>query len=439
MPITGSGLGHFMAFLEKDFRIYDYYVGMADAIIYLQHEERLLYNTTTLVDALDRQLRQRDPLYACMRAYYAQNKLDGSEHDPNIKVSAPLRTPLLSQSQLPAECRIPEQKPPQVGSLPLTETEAHLIDIEEWEPYGAYIEAVRTGVAPDKSTERTLTAYNFRALLVAMHNFKLWTQTNNYDPDKEFSKFFEVLGKAPATPCGKQGECTDGGYVFVDLEAWNQNNKLFAGSRMTASQAKTAFRHMAQIALNEFADVQPSLSETLIRIGGRPAADLGIERRFPDMVVGLGYSQQGVEASLGRGITEGSAAHLRWDLGARVFRIGLDDLDQDFAPFHVTGSLFTRLSLVVPTAAWLDLEAAANANLEQVWEPMATRDHAFPGGGLGFGGTLSTVLLQRVYLALEYQYRRKDLSWQAMPYHDTVVPLLRRHEFAGSFGWRWLW
>lgn len=60
-PITGQFLGAFGAFLNEDFRIYDYYVGVYDAVYHLAHEmhERPYYATQTpeaIMDNLSEQL-----------------------------------------------------------------------------------------------------------------------------------------------------------------------------------------------------------------------------------------------------------------------------------------------------------------------------------------------------------------------------------------------
>lgn len=76
MPITGAQFQHFMAFLERDFRIFDFYVGMADAYVYLQREGCLLAEEGGSCDPdgnlgrLDAALQDANPNYRCIRAYY---------------------------------------------------------------------------------------------------------------------------------------------------------------------------------------------------------------------------------------------------------------------------------------------------------------------------------------------------------------------------------
>lgn len=61
-PITGKFLGHFGAFLDKNFRAYDYYVGVYDAIYHLstalqkRYEKYALYSQVKLMDKLKSRL-----------------------------------------------------------------------------------------------------------------------------------------------------------------------------------------------------------------------------------------------------------------------------------------------------------------------------------------------------------------------------------------------
>jgi len=54
MPITGAQLSHFMAFVERDFRIFDFYVGMADAYAYLEREACLATPVGTACEPSER-------------------------------------------------------------------------------------------------------------------------------------------------------------------------------------------------------------------------------------------------------------------------------------------------------------------------------------------------------------------------------------------------
>lgn len=54
-PLTGKFLEHFGAFLDKNFRIYDYYAGVYDSIYHLAHsmKEKGYYPSLTLVELMD--------------------------------------------------------------------------------------------------------------------------------------------------------------------------------------------------------------------------------------------------------------------------------------------------------------------------------------------------------------------------------------------------
>jgi predicted acylesterase/phospholipase RssA len=72
MPVAGQFLAHFGAFLERDFRIFDFYQGILDA---QDHAERHLLLNPAIAPVTS-------PLYACFRAYRTLTDARAPEGDP---------------------------------------------------------------------------------------------------------------------------------------------------------------------------------------------------------------------------------------------------------------------------------------------------------------------------------------------------------------------
>ena len=139
MPITGQHLLHFMAFLNHDFRDFDFHVGMADASEQL-HGEAELKDFGQVVGA-----RLEGKKFACMREYY------------DNAVSA------RDQSLASREIHVDELSKP---------------------PFDDSCGSIEAG------------AENFRALLATMHNMKRWSRTSDYRSGDEIERFLSSLKTA---------------------------------------------------------------------------------------------------------------------------------------------------------------------------------------------------------------------------------------------------
>jgi len=176
MPITGTQFDHFMAFLERDFRIFDFYVGMADGYAYLERERCLLVGNETECDVgdtirgLDAALQAENPRYRCVRAYY---------DSPAARVLERIGT-----EQLPAEC---------LSLEPVVCDGTTSPDSAESVRDFLRSRAVLDTPAEDACIEPAISNHNFRALLAAMHNYKLWMQSDSYSITDEFDRFVEEL------------------------------------------------------------------------------------------------------------------------------------------------------------------------------------------------------------------------------------------------------
>ena len=176
MPITGAQFEHFMAFLEQDFRIFDFYVGMADAYAYLEREECLFApegapcNPSENLRRLDTTLQDANPNYRCIRAYY------DSEDSQVLK--------RITTEQLPQECKeLTEFVCDEAGEPDSRESVAAFLASG----------AVSSEAGEDHCIEPSIANHNFRALLAGMHNYKVWMQSDEYSAAAELDRFFNEL------------------------------------------------------------------------------------------------------------------------------------------------------------------------------------------------------------------------------------------------------
>jgi len=139
MPIAGEQLGAFLGFLERDFRVFDFYVGMADATVLLGGDQCFAGSMgpppvwSDLVTS---------PEFTCMQAYYSKT----------LATRTRIRT-----GDLPTTCRSlgSAERKRIDGEIDLSALRAELSEKDE--------ERARRSDA-----EIAVTASNFRALLVAI-------------------------------------------------------------------------------------------------------------------------------------------------------------------------------------------------------------------------------------------------------------------------------
>jgi hypothetical protein len=315
-----------------------------------------------------------------------------------------------------------------------------LIDSDDWAPLDQLVTDVERQRAVNPTDEATLGRYNFRALLVALHNFKVWSQGVEYSEDAELDHLFHELTHAPATACIEADDCVEAGFAFVDLVGWlrrTYTRETFT-IRLDSQSATAAFRKLAQQGLTQFVAPQTMASKAVLGLVGRPAADGFLVRTYADRVLGVDYINDGFEAYLGTSLWEPGITQVRFDLGARVFRLGRRRIDDDSNPFSTSFGAFGRLALVVPIVpVWVDAELAGGMTVEQLWVPSAPRHRPFPGNfAAPFGGVSATVL-QRINIGIDYQYRPDLLQGVTAPFRSAQ--LFDRHSFSGWAGFRFLW
>ena len=157
----------------------------------------------------------------------------------------------------------------------------------------------------DRCIEPSIANHNFRALLVSMHNYKVWMQSREYSEASELDRFFEELSD------GDEAER----FIYVDLPTYLGRKNGYMEPRET----KQAFRSLVQEGINELAAEQSGLGKYALLVGGRPAADAAFGKAYPKRILGLGIAQSGLELVYGSRILRSA---WRWDSTFRYFRLG---------------------------------------------------------------------------------------------------------------------
>ena len=398
MPITGAQFEHFMAFLERDFRIFDFYVGMADAYAYLEREECLFAPEGESCEAsenlrhLDTTLKDANPNYRCIRAYY------DSEDSRVLK--------RINTDQLPQQC----------AALAKVVCDGD-VEPDSRESVAAFLAsgAVSSAAAEDRCIEPSIANHNFRALLAGMHNYKVWMQSDEYSAADELDRFFGELST---------GEPTER-FIYVDLPTYLERDEGY----MDTLEVKQAFRELMQTSLDQLASEQEGMSEYALLLGGRAIADTAFGKEYPKQIFGVGIAQNGLELVYGRRIAR---TPWRWDTTFRFFNLQQQNYDIDLDPF--TGELYlaTQGTRILSPSIFFDVELGAGwAASETVAFNSSQPGHiAFRSGPRTY---LGLVVLQRIFVTLNIDYYPiKDVDGG---YSDDVVD---DWEFNLTAGWRFL-
>lgn len=303
-PVASEQLARFMAFFEHDFRVYDFYAGAADAEAFRRRDPGLsLMDTRPLADS---------PQLRCMLDYRDQSS-------DRVKIDI---------GDLPVSCQ--ELGP---GPLVLADgTHATPRQVERAKRRAIdRMDRDWDGLADARRqelrwAEAQLGADNYRAMIVAMHNYRWWVQGPRYAPDKRFDRFIAVLG--------------DAGFRFVDAQ---QIDQLRFGD-ITADKMGVAVREEIGRALDRLARAQPTRKarNRLMFLGGVAADRYRV--RWPTALLGLGWvAPFGLETYVG---VAPVSFPMRFDVGARVhqFRILEERVDgEDEASVSANASAFGRI------------------------------------------------------------------------------------------------
>jgi len=399
MPITGAQFEHFMAFMERDFRIFDFYVGMADAYAYLEREacffapEGASCQADANLRRLDAALKDANPNYRCIRAYYDS---EASRVLENI-----------STDQLPAECQaLREVVCDEPGGQDSEKSVAAFLKSG----------AISSEAGEDRCIEPSIANHNFRALLASMHNYKVWMQSDRYVEAEGLDRFFAELG---------EGEASER-FIYVDLPTHLKRNDGYLDSR----EVKQAFRSLVQESIDRLAEEQEGMGQYAIKLGGRAAADAAYGREYPKNVLGLGVAQNGFETVYGRRLGN---RPWRWDSTLRFFNLQQQSFAPGLDPFTSEFYLSTQATRILSPVKFADIELGAGwAVSEKIAYSSSAPGHvAFRTGPRTY---LALVILQRIYLALNVDYYPVNKLDSA--YRHTGTTVADDWEFNLTAGWR---
>jgi hypothetical protein len=359
MPIAGAELQHFLAFFERDYRVYDFFVGLADATELVAKSPAFAH--------LPKQLALQDPRYRCMRAYFEERLARGAD--------------ALTPADLPAACA-PEALGSAMADLDaaVERLVAHQDGPEPAEDPPELLEA-----------ERAVSAHNFRAMVAAMHNYRAWLVAHEATaPDEaRFNQFFDALEAA--------------GFRHVDLA--NETHQ----ASIDGDSARALTRELMGNRFERLAAAQPSvLTRAGLGVGLRTAANLYAPRQ-PRAILGVGFTtRSGFELAGG---WRPFSVPLRLDLGLRVFELGrrtLSELGAGSGAWFFQTSLAPRVSVIWPSevAGLLDVEWGVNAPFTLVQGFDAARPAGLEGA---LGGGAALVLADHIYVEL----RGERALWRA--------------------------
>ena len=402
MPIAGAQLSHFMAFVERDFRIFDFYVGMADAYVYLEREACLAApegtpcETNERLTDLDALLQEANPNYRCIRAYY-----EGAASKGRARIST---------DELPEECAV-------LREATCKKNKVH----DSQESVTAFLAsgtATEAG-AEDSCVGTAIANHNFKVLLAGMHNLKVWMQSDEYSESAELDHFFDELST------GKRRER----FIYVDLS-------LHIGSHegyLDSVAVKQAFRTLVQEGILRIASEQSGLSRYFIQMGLRTAADLAYGKYYPKHLFAVGIVQGGIEGMYGRRLWK---QNWRWDSTLRFFKLREENYAPGLEPFTNEFNLSTQLTWSTTPSKFFDLELGAGWAVSEIlaWDGSSSGHVAFRTGPRSY---LGVVALQRVYLAANldwYPFISKDGN-----YKNTGTRVADDWNWNIVVGWRFLY
>jgi predicted acylesterase/phospholipase RssA len=402
MPITGAQLSHFMAFVERDFRIFDFYVGMADAFAYLERESCLstpqgvACEPNDRLASLDGMLKDENPNYRCIRAFYESEMANG--------------TARISTNELPAECTV-------LREASCKKAGAH----DGPDSVRAFL---ASGTATEGEAEHgcvgtAIANHNFKALLVAMHNLKLWMQSDHYSEADELDRFFDELST------GKHRDR----FIYVDLSLHLDSHEGYLDS----DAVKQAFRTLVQESILRIASEQKGLSRYFIQMGARTAADLAYGKYYPKHTFALGIVQAGIEGVYGRRL---AARDWRWDSTVRFFKIRQEKYTPDLEPLTNEFNVSTQATWVSTPSKFFDLELGAGWAVSEIlaWNDSHPGHVAFRTGPRA---SVAVVALQRVYLAANVDWY--PFKWEEGNYQRTGANVADDWNWNIGVGWRFLY
>lgn len=412
MPIAGEQLMHFLAFAERDFREFDFVVGMADAREHVrelarQSDVRLL----EALDAVERQLRglaRRAPAVAPPppRAKGRARSLAEGAESPHWTRLPAYRQPRSAGRTAAREAEHPEEQPRSLRRSIASRYQC-------MRDYYDSVVSNPLGPRPDGQLPASCVhagTDDYERLLRGMVRYRDWARSAEYDPERALATFIRVVSQE--------------GFEFPDTV-----REL--GRWWSLERPEQTLRSLLETITERLAEKHTLPTGWMLKSVGRVLADTSLFREFP-AYTGVGIADDGIEIVAG------------WPFFAPHERVGLR-ADTTFRAYRWEDTDVAPR----PDAATLSLELGAGPTL--VWGPFfnpGTFDFEL-GGSLfgrmrplpiawarevGFSVRLGLVSLQRLYLLAEYQHVLEQ--WLEDDYRGTRVDSQRNDTLGLSVGWR---
>lgn len=449
LAIAGERLYRFMAFFERDFREFDFFAGMADAQRFTQEQDP----TLRLSGAIP---KIKDPRLSCINAYFRAGLDEAKTRLNKHKFAKAL--PACSVRALLGESSFTKLN--HIEKLSKVKRRAIAKMDQDWNSSN-YTKKEREEL---KLASAAISAHNFGAMLLAMHNFKHWQRQHKKAPsqNENFDYFFKALAHAE--------------FEYVDLV---RLGKILGLARVQVASkrrglrpriARTICRHLMQDAINFFAKPQTKKLHRLgISVLGKGAADL-FHTYDPRWAFDLGLTFDGLETKL-----LGHPFHNRFRMEWALFRAhGVGDYP--LSRRSLASPMNTVLSLI-------DLDLATRAGLRAFRLSKLLQMSVVTGPALSWTFNLSSLepqkgppfglmmmrlgaqfgvevsILQRIYVELtgtQWLYERGADNWKSFSPNGFDFFTERHSSFRGpcrikngrglnadcfgvsmSVGWRW--
>jgi predicted acylesterase/phospholipase RssA len=328
MPIAGEQLAHFNAFLEHDFRDFDFYAGMADAYEFVKKEEAV-FQRSGFALGVAAKLRTRyeavDPRYGCLSEYYDRTVA----RKTTVTDVEPWVTAITSFQQLPPRCRAltVTRDGPESGNRAVDKDDVIMAGYAN-QVAGHLAPGADEAAARRSDRQHPVARHNFLTMLVAMHNYHGWLRRAGkgvHSPKKFYdalagSSFADDLAQ-PNAPRG-DGILQGPGFVYVDL----QGSDYVSDLQPHVDEVWAAVRWLAHDGVDHLASSQDGLlTKASLHLASRPALDSALDvKLWPGHAwgIGLGHSLEGF---YGHRLYYG----LRLDLGLHALTLSRSMLQPD--------------------------------------------------------------------------------------------------------------
>lgn len=277
IPIAGEQLYRFMAFFERDFRIFDFFVGLADARRFV-HQEDPVFRLSGA------ELELADPRIQCLDQYFAEtlNQSDIPLNLAQLRALLPACAPkaLLGARQhqgvqrLNGKMRTLERQAIDRISLPWPQKSRDQKEARQL-----------------KLAEANLSANNFSAMLTAMHNFRIWRRAHAAASIQElFDAYFDQVSNA--------------GFQYVDLHELGKAmgmgvRKIMSPRRgIRGRGASKIVRQVLEEAVQHLSGAPTrNIDAVGVSLMGKAAADM-FRPYDPEWSLDLGVNGSGLESRL---------------------------------------------------------------------------------------------------------------------------------------------